>query len=418
VKGATAATERKAYPKRALTEAVVNLLVHRDYAVKDFAAIDAEAGEALVFRNPGGVSERLRSRLRIETDGSFEPVRNVTDIRNPSLADVFFGIGSMDKAGSGLADVRELMLENGGSAVFAIERENQAFRATLLQPLQKSPATSAVARPVSPTGLYITNLLTFVVMPDAVSIFTVKEPRSRGEVLFRPGERPAELPIFVEDGTRLISFADLRQFPEFVKYRGRLEDITRLHTSLFIEDPNDRRLLVWLLRKHWEFRLREFSAQGLEREPGKHRAYFRLVGGDRNTVVYDSPKRRGVHRDVVKRRGSERYVWHENEGIAYAVVEFDGTWAIQVKPFYMFSGRDGVKPLPAFERSARSTRRMRFNRNRNVDDDLTFWARFLSRGNPTIQLPCAGVEDLVLSASYQVVEVPEQGIPAKHANQD
>ena len=418
VKGAIAATERKAYPKRALTEAVVNLLVHRDYAVDDFATIDVESGEGLVFRNPGGISERLRRQLSIEPDGTFVPVRNATEIRNSALADIFFGIGSMDKAGSGLADVRELMLENGGDATFAIERENQGFRATLLQPLQRAPSASRVARPVAPTGLYITNLLPLLVMPEAVSIFTMKEARPRGEGLFQPGENPRELPIFVENGNRLISCADFREFPEFVACRGRAQEAVRVSTRLFIEDKNDRRFFVWLLRKHWEFHLREFSGQGLEGESGKHRAYFRLLAGEKNTVVYDSSKRRGVRRDVVKRRGSERYVWHENEGIAYAVVEVDGTWAIQVKPFYMFTGRDGLTPLPSFERTARSTRRMRFDRNRNVDDDLTFWARFLARGNPTIQLRCRGVEDLVLSAGYQTVEVPEYGVPAKHANQD
>jgi hypothetical protein len=63
VKGAVAATEQKAYPKRVITEAVVNLLVHRDYAIEDFATIEVESGIDLVFRNPGGISERLRRQL-------------------------------------------------------------------------------------------------------------------------------------------------------------------------------------------------------------------------------------------------------------------------------------------------------------------------------------------------------------------
>jgi predicted HTH transcriptional regulator len=150
VKGAIAATEQKAYPKRVITEAVVNLLVHRDYAIEDFATIEAEPGVGLVFRNPGGISERLRSQLEIDSDGNFSPVRNITEIRNPSLADIFFGIGSMDKAGSGLADVQELMLENGGNASFTIEHENQVFRANLFQPVQRAPGESKVARPVAP----------------------------------------------------------------------------------------------------------------------------------------------------------------------------------------------------------------------------------------------------------------------------
>ncbi len=418
VKGPMAATEQKAYPQRVITEAVVNLLVHRDYAIKDFATIEAESGVGLVCRNPGGISERLRRQLNIDSDGNFFPVRNVTEIRNPSLADIFFGVGSMDKAGSGLADVQELMLENGGNATFAIEHENHTFRTSLFQPLQRAPGESRVARPVAPIGIYITNLLPFVVIPETVWIFETRRERSKGEQLMMPGENPRELPLFIEEGNRLISFADFQNYPEFVSHRGLIENVWPTSSRIFVEDQNNRRLFVWLLRKHWEFHLQTFWERGFQREPKKQRAYFRLIDGERNTVVYDSPKKRGVRRDVVKRRGSERYVWHENEGIAYSVVEYDATWAIQLKPFYMFTGKDGLTPLPSFERTARATRRMRFDRNRNVDDDLTFWARLLSRGNPTIQLSCAGVEDLVLSASYQTAEVPESAGAKRHANQD
>ncbi len=418
VKGALVATERRAYPKRALVEAVVNLLVHRDYAVEEFATVDIEAAERLTFRNRGGISERLRRRLRVKDDGTFLPVRDATDIRNPALADIFFGIGSMDKAGSGLADVRELMLESGGDAIFAIERDNGAFCTALYQPIQRTASGSRVARPIAPMGFYVTNLLPFLVIPEWLSVFTADQPRGRGEPLFQAGEEPTTLPIFIEHGEWIVSFADLGGvFPDFVNRRGRADHVQRILTRSFIDDGNDRRLVVWLLRKHWEFYLREFDQNGLEREHRKHRAYFRLIAGERNTIVYDSPRRRGVRRDVVKRRGSDRYVWHENEGIAYEIVELDGTWAIQLKPFYMFTRRDGITPLPPFERSARATRRMRFDRNRNVDDDLTFWARFLSRGNPTIQLRCASVDDLVLGASYQTVEVPDYGNGSDHANQ-
>ena len=418
VKGPITATEQKAYPQRAITEAVVNLLVHRDYSTKTYATIDVEAGAEMVFRNPGVISDRLRNQLEIDSNGNFFPIRNVTEIRNPSLADIFFGIGSMDKAGSGLADVQELMLENGGNASFTIERENQAFRASLIQPVQRSPGESKVARPVVPVGIYVTNLLPFAVIPETVWIFETRKSRSKDEQLIMPGETPGELPVFVEDGNRLISFADFQNYPEFIGHRGVVENVVPTASTIFIENRDDHRLFVWLLRKHWEFYLRRFWKQGLERESGKQRAYFRLIEGDRNSIIYDSAKRRGVRRDVVKRRGSERYVWHENEGVAYSVVEYDATWAIQLKPFYMFTGKDGLTPLPSYERTARSTRRMRFDRNRNVDDDLTFWARFLSSGNPTIQLSCAGVEDLVLNASYQTAEVPQYGGFSVRANQD
>ncbi len=53
---------------------------------------------------------------------------------------------------------------------------------------------------------------------------------------------------------------------------------------------------------------------------------------------------------------------------------------------------------------------MKFDRNKNVDDDLTFWGRFLPEGETTISLGGIDVEDLVLDASFLTVEVPEIGL--------
>ncbi len=154
--------------------------------------------------------------------------------------------------------------------------------------------------------------------------------------------------------------------------------------------------------------MRRFEQAGLFIEYRKRRAYFILRAGGKNIVRYDSPRRRRIKRDVVKTRGEQK-IWHENEGVAYSIVEYDGVWAVQIKPFYMFTEKDGVTPLPSYERTARATRRMRFDRNKSVDDDLTFWACFLSQGKVVIELGGVGVPDLVVQSSYETVEVPEPG---------
>ena len=125
-------------------------------------------------------------------------------------------------------------------------------------------------------------------------------------------------------------------------------------------------------------------------------------------MTYASPKRNRIRREVVKTRGGG--AWHENEGVGYHVVYADGHWALRIKPFYMFTGRDGVTPLPGFVRTRRATRRMKFDRNRNVDDDLTFWSRYLGRGQATISLGGIDVDDLVLDAAFTTVEVIEAGL--------
>jgi hypothetical protein len=406
IKGERTAEERPAYPPRALTELLVNLLVHRDYEAEEHSYIEFEPGQRLRFTNPGGLMPKVYARVRIEDDGKFQPVRHASELRNKSLADIFFGLGPMDKDGSGLADVHELMLENGGRAEFAVSAGNGSVQITLLQPRQPSPGRSRVARRVSATELYITNLLPFSVIPHTIFTLPLREKPLKDLPLFKPDESPRELPIFITTDGKLLSFADLKLFSDFSERRGYLEKLQSEPVDEYIKDENQRRHFVWLVGKHWEFFLQRFFVKGLYVEQKRKRAYFRLVNGDKNTILYDSRQRKGVRRDVVKKRGDDESTWYENEGIAYAVVEFGNYWAMQIRPFYMFTGRDGCTPLPAFLRTQRATRRIRFDRNTNVGDDLIFWARFLSHGQPTINLGGVGVSHLIIDSEYSSAEVP------------
>jgi hypothetical protein len=126
--------------------------------------------------------------------------------------------------------------------------------------------------------------------------------------------------------------------------------------------------------------------------------------------LYDSSRRKGISREVVKQRGEEPRAWFENEGFGYEIVQLDGVWAVRIKPFYMFTGRDAKKPLPSFARTARSTRRIKLDRNKNVEDDLTFWSRFLSESKPTINIGQRNVDDLILAGQFLTIDVPEQGL--------
>jgi predicted HTH transcriptional regulator len=152
------------------------MLVHRDYSVREFAEVQVFAGESLYFHNPGGVPEAVYRRLIFDDQGTFRPVRSVTEIRNPCLADIFYGLGPMDKAGTGLADVDDLATENGGAANFGVGTDNRRFGVLLRQPVQTQPLGSRLAFPISPVGLYTTNLLPFRVFPDHLSIFRVCRP--------------------------------------------------------------------------------------------------------------------------------------------------------------------------------------------------------------------------------------------------
>jgi hypothetical protein len=294
------------------------------------------------------------------------------------------------------------MAEFGGSSEYALGQDNSCVTATLNQPLQKAPEKSRVARPVSKTELYITNLLPFRVMPQAVSFLPLRERVMPDIPLFDDDESPRECPIFIRYADHMVSFADLRRFPDFSLKRGFLEKVEIRPVEQVLQSPNHH-LFVWLVNKHLEFFLQKFP---LVVESRRKRAFFRLIGEGCTTIKYNSRLRKGISRDVVKKRGEEPRCFYENEAILYNVVAYLGQWAVQVRPSYVFTRADGITPLPQLAQTRRATRRFKFDQNPNVDDDLTFWARYLSKGEPTVSLGNVGVSDLILDSEYCSAEVP------------
>ena len=200
IKGKRTFEERPAYPSRTLTEVIVNLLVHRDYEIEEVAEIDVVAERAVLFDNPGTIAEEMRDRLHIDGRGCFRPIRALSQIRNPSIADVFFGIRSMERVGSGLADVEEEMRRTGGEAVFSVNLRERLFKAALYQPIKAAPG---VARPMTPLGLYVLNSLPFSFLPESVSTGRLKP--GKASTLFQSDL--SDVPTFVLNGDELWSFA-------------------------------------------------------------------------------------------------------------------------------------------------------------------------------------------------------------------
>jgi predicted HTH transcriptional regulator len=92
--------------------------VHRDYQTPELAEIDIDVGRAIRFHNPGDLGNELREQLHVDDSGRFRPVRTLSEIRNPSIADIFFGIRSMERAGTGLGDVEDEIRRAGGDVEF------------------------------------------------------------------------------------------------------------------------------------------------------------------------------------------------------------------------------------------------------------------------------------------------------------
>lgn len=399
-------SDQTAYPPRVLVELLVNMLVHRDYEVPESSSIDLHPGSEVVFSNPGGLTQKLAGKVTVEDDGRIILSESLTDQRNPSLCDIFFGISAMERAGTGLIDVGQLMRGCGGDSAFYHNSLQSRFRAVVTQ-AQASAGSRVVARSDVPTGLYVLNILPFSVIPEAVSIVRLTTPlRDRLRTIDL-----SECGTFVDRGTELWSFVPLPVLTTLLEPIVDKKSSAAVHRREIEALPDSKRVLSWLLRKHLEYHFLSFEDEGLILEYGrKHRAYFAGNNKGERTITWDSAQRRGNKRDVVKKRAEGPRAWFENEGFGYEIVDVGGLWCVRIKPFYMFTGSDAVTPLPSFTRSAKATRRIKFDRNKNVEADLAFWASFLARGGETMNVGDIHVNNLLIDMTFLTVEVPEIGL--------
>ena len=400
--------ERLAYHERALVELVVNLLVHRDYEDGRPAAINVETGSLISFLNPGRPPERLTDRLTIDDQGQFEPVRELTSQRNRSLCDVFYGMSVMERAGTGLSDVVKYAREASGAAVFRLPPGDEEFKAEIFQPTA-SGRFAGVARDTRPIGTYVLNVLPFAALPEAVSRVNV-----RGTLREIARVVPLE-----EAGTVLLHGGELWSLAPPPLLRSILQPVMTVSEIQVSEreelesNPDLSRVFSWLLRKHFEGRLKGLRGRGLimeENNKSQRRAFFVGVNKGPRKYVYDSPTRKGILREVVKLRSEKPPMWFENEGFAYDIARMGSTWGVRLKPFYMFTGADATTPLPGYARTKRATRRMKFDRNQSVDSDLVFWGRFIAQGVPVINLSQVAAQDMLLEGSFLSIDVPEEGL--------
>jgi len=168
VKGRRQHEERHAYPERALVELLVNMIVHRDYAIAKPSKISVTPNHSVRFENPGPKSTAAAAHLKVEVDGTFQPVPQFSDLRNRALCDVFFGISAMERAGTGLTDTCELAEQQGGAATFAYPPGDDAFAAELYR-LEASAGSATIARDTRPVGTYVLNLLPFASIPQSLT---------------------------------------------------------------------------------------------------------------------------------------------------------------------------------------------------------------------------------------------------------
>ena len=90
-------------PLDALREAVVNAIVHRNYAIKGTSIYVRVFDDRVEIENPGGLADGIAKR-----DFGKSSVR-----RNPIIADLFHRMGKVERIGTGIERMRALMRDAG-----------------------------------------------------------------------------------------------------------------------------------------------------------------------------------------------------------------------------------------------------------------------------------------------------------------
>jgi hypothetical protein len=410
IKRPDGAVEIQSYHERAILELLVNLMAHRDYGSKELASIEYETGRRMSFVGPGGLPSSVHLALSPDANGKFKPRRNVREIRNPVISDVFFSQGVMDKAGTGLVDTVKYMEEHYGGTEFSVGQKNDHVRATLIQAEAPGDKVGQTAYPVGQREIFLTNLYPFVSLPSKIFSLPLDQAYdSKVSPPFFPEgvEDPGRAMVFVRHDGTLHSFADFSQYKKFSRRVGYLDYLIETPVETILANSDKRRIFVQLLGRHWERFLKQKVDSQFFVDYKARRAYFLAKDGGENVMTYDSPQRKNVTRAVVKKRETPTRVEFENEGITYSVVQFGTRWAIQTKPFYVFTKSDGKTPLPGMNQTRRATRRYKFDRNKAVEADMKFWLVFLAGRKATMDLGAPTVPDLVLSANYLEAEALE-----------
>jgi ATP-dependent DNA helicase RecG len=93
--------EMPAYPLRAIEEAVVNALIHRDYSEAGAEILVDQFDDRIEVTNPGSLLGNL----------TIDSLRGRSVRRNPLIAELFYRIGKGEKLGTGIGRMHALMEE-------------------------------------------------------------------------------------------------------------------------------------------------------------------------------------------------------------------------------------------------------------------------------------------------------------------
>ena len=364
LKGYASETVRP-YPALAFKELVVNALVHRDYSQRGPVRIEVEPG-SMRFTNAGGLVGGLDpSRLGEPSEKAY---------RNPVMADLLYGTGTMDKEGSGLADVRRWARENGGGASFGPGEDNLSFVAVLESRPEQPDLATETAAPTENLESFLANVLKVRLIRDHVHLARAKPGiSSRHDVwTLEPGK---SFPPFALHEGLLITLSDLRD--DTNPLRRAIDGDPEEHSvAEFFEGHDRERILVQILNSSL---IKHARGHGIHLSHKDSFYYPRTAEGARE-ITYRARARRAtrtVTKPIVSQADADRIRYWEHEALAFRFRRFGDEWALLLVPGWLFT-KDGEHNFlrgPGVSKLA--TRRSARNFNPHVTNDVVFWLRTL-----------------------------------------
>jgi hypothetical protein len=371
----------------------VNALVHRRYDSPGKIVVSIEP-ESLRVTNPGGLMEGL-DPLQLGTPG-------VKGYRNPVLADLFYGSGAMDKAGSGLVDVRRWMEDNNGRAVFGPDRENAKFEVILYRRPEMPHEVTGTASPQAVSDIFVGNLLELRELAESVCYAPTPVRRPAEIIVAHRGET---IPVFALHDENLYTFSDLSCGDNPLRRHVTTNRIERTRLEDYARGEDGRRRLVRLFN---EMMYRHLTERGLVLDKKRKRAHFPRTAEGVREVTYQARFRkatRTVTRPILSRvDGGIRY-W-EHEALRFQFNRYGSSWVLLILPCYVFTRDGDRKYLDAPKVGRLATRRAARDYNPQVDNDLVFWVSVLSAGEDDFRLGSKADSGPMVEASLISCEMP------------
>ena len=288
-----------------------------------------------------------------------------TAYRNPVVADVFWGIGYVDKAGSGLMDAVHSLKEMEADAKIRVPDSNEVFSVTISMPsieIDDSTQTAIRKRP----ALYYSNLVEFYSVPSVVWAANSHITKPRDAALFSRGNT---LPAFSLRNSRLYSFANLSSNDCLLRSMIDPQTIEECHFDDVMSDSSTETLIPELLRKILEYRM---SSSGMRVDRRRSRAYYACYNSSARSISYQATRQRTSRRVA---RWPERLGigYCEHSAVNYRVVRIRDSWGLMLQPTYVITTDGKKRQIPFREHSRIVTRLMSDHYNPKVLADVRFW---------------------------------------------